>query len=147
MFSMRSFIITCSLIFSGSLFGQGIMRSAIGCMGTPMVQNQLSFQSILGQSSLTTNRHGFIQPASTAVVTPKRSASATPNPTQNFSTIEGLVPGDALRIIDYTGRIIYVAQITDRTMRLDFSAYESGVYHISIESAFEYKPIRIIKVE
>ena len=81
------------------------------------------------------------------MVTPQRTISAIPNPTQNFSTLEGLIPGDDLRIIDYTGRIIYVAEVTDRTMRLDFSAYESGVYHVFIESAFEYKPIRIIKVE
>ncbi len=147
MYSMRSFIITCSLFFSGSLFGQSIVRSAIGCMGTPMVQNQVSFQSIAGQSSLTTNRHGFIQPAGTPVITPKRSVSAIPNPTQNFSTLEGIIPGDRLSIIDYTGRIIFKAEITDRTMRLDFRAYESGIYHVFIESVLEYKPIRIIKVE
>jgi len=145
---MRSFIITCSLVCCLQLSGQSIMRSAIGCMGTPLQTSPHAFPSIAGQSSLTTNRHGFIQPVSTTVfVTPQRTVSAIPNPTQNFSTLEGLIPGDALRIIDYTGRIIYVAEVTDRTMRLDFSAYESGVYHVFIESAFEYKPIRIIKVE
>ena len=145
---MRSFIITCSLVCCLQLSGQSIMRSAIGCMGTPLQTSPHAFPSIAGQSSLTTNRHGFIQPVSTTVfVTPQRTVSAIPNPTQNFSTLEGLIPGDALRIIDYAGRIIYVAEVTDRTMRLDFSAYESGVYHVFIESAFEYKPIRIIKVE
>lgn len=145
---MRSFIITCSLVCCLQLSGQSIMRSAIGCMGTPLQTAPHAFPSIAGQSSLTSNRHGFIQPVSTTVfVTPQRTVSAIPNPTQNFSTLEGLIPGDALRIIDYTGRIIYVAEVTDRTMRLDFSAYESGVYHVFIESAFEYKPIRIIKVE
>ena len=92
-------------------------------------------------------RHGFIQPAGTPVITPKRSVSAIPNPTQNFSTLEGIIPGDRLSIIDYTGRIIFKAEITDRTMRLDFRAYESGIYHVFIESVLEYKPIRIIKVE
>ena len=144
---MRSFIITCSLVCCLQLSGQSIMRSAIGCMGTPLQTSPHAFPSIAGQSSLTTNRHGFIQPVSTTVVTPQRTVSAIPNPTQNFSTLEGLIPGDDLRIIDYTGRIIYEAEVTDRTMRLDFSAYESGVYHVFIESAFEYKPIRIIKVE
>ena len=144
---MRSFIITCSLVCCLQLSGQSIMRSAIGCMGTPLQTSPHAFPSIAGQSSLTTNRHGFIQPVSTTVVIPQRTVSAIPNPTQNFSTLEGLIPGDDLRIIDYTGRIIYVAEVTDRTMRLDFSAYESGVYHVFIESAFEYKPIRIIKVE
>ena len=144
---MRSFIITCSLVCCLQLSGQSIMRSAIGCMGTPLQTSPHAFPSIAGQSSLTTNRHGFIQPVSTTVVTPQRTISAIPNPTQNFSTLEGLIPGDDFRIIDYTGRIIYVAEVTDRTMCLDFSAYESGVYHVFIESAFEYKPIRIIKVE
>lgn len=123
------------------------MRSAIGCMGTPMVQHQVSFQSIAGQSSLTTNRHGFIQPISSSAITSQRSVSAIPNPTKNFTTLEGLVPGDVLRIIDYMGRLVYEVKISDRNMRLDFSAYESGVYHVTIQSTFEYKPIKIIKVE
>jgi hypothetical protein len=144
---MRNFIIFCSLLFSGSLFGQGIMRSAIGCMGTPMVQNQVSFQSIAGQSSLTVNRHGFIQPTVLPAKTPSRTLVAMPNPTRNFITIQGLSPSDVVSLVDVSGRHVVSLEVVNRELVLDLSSYKSGIYTAHVQSAFVYTPIKIIKVE
>lgn len=123
------------------------MRSAIGCMGTPMVQHQVSFQSIAGQSSLTVNRHGFIQPTVLPVKTPSRTLSAMPNPTRNFFTIQGLSPGDVVSLVDVSGRHVVSLEVVNRELVLDLSPYKSGIYLAHVQGAFAYTPIKIIKVE
>jgi hypothetical protein len=141
------------LVFSLILFsvfavqGQSIVRSAIGVAGVSLYGGGATVQSIVGQSSLTVNRQGFIQPQQSELIKPTRSASVAPNPTTAFSYLAGVAKGDLIQISTLSGRYIKSIKSTSFTRQeVDLEDLPSGIYLLTITGVFEYNTIRLIKV-
>lgn len=141
------------LVFSLILFsvfavqGQSIARSAIGVAGVSLHDGCATVQSIVGQSSLTVNRQGFIQPQQSELIKPSRSASVAPNPTTAFSYLAGVAKGDVIQISTLTGRYIKSIISTSFTRQeVDLEDLPNGIYLLTITGVFEYNTVRLIKV-
>lgn len=127
---------------------QSISRSAIGVTGVNIQNNQTTLQSIVGQSSLTINRHGFIQPNHIPVTKPSRSLFLSPNPTRSVSYLSGVVKGDMISIIDTKGNIVDSFLATSFTnQEIPLQEYPNGVYVIRVFGVFEYQPIKLVKAD
>lgn len=149
MCSPLRWLFLCSFGFlSLQVSAQSISRSAIGVTGVNIQNNQTTLQSIVGQSSLTINRHGFIQPNHIALTKPSRSLFLSPNPTRSISYLSGVVKGDMVSIIDTKGNIIDSFLATSFTnQEIPLQEYPNGVYVIRVFGAFEYQPIKLVKVD
>ena len=139
----------CSFGFlSLQVSAQSISRSAIGVTGVNIQNNQTTLQSIVGQSSLTINRHGFIQPNHIPVTKPSRSLFLSPNPTRSVSYLSGVVKGDMISIIDTKGNIVDSFLATSFTnQEISLQEFPNGIYIIRVFGAFEYQPIKLVKVD
>jgi hypothetical protein len=75
MYFLSKSLLTCSILIMAltSSYGQSIARSAIGAAGMNLQEGSTAVQSIAGQSSLTINRQGFIQPQQSELSKPTRS--------------------------------------------------------------------------
>jgi len=149
MYSLLRWLFLFSLGFlSVHVSAQSISRSAIGVTGVNVQNNQITLQSIVGQSSLTINRHGFIQPNHIPVTKPNRSLFLSPNPTRSESYLSGVVKGDRVSIIDVKGNIIDSFLATSFTKQeISLQEYPNGVYVIRVFGAFEYQPIKLVKTD
>ena len=149
MYSPLRWLFLFSLGFlSLQVSAQSISRSAIGVTGVNIQNNQTTLQSIVGQSSLTINRHGFIQPNHIPVTKPSRSLFLSPNPTRSESYLSGVVKGDRVSIIDTKGNIVDSFLATSFTnQEIPLHEYPNGVYVIRVFGAFEYQPIKLVKAD
>ena len=140
------------LVFSFILFsiftvqGQSIARSAIGAAGVSLHDGGATVQSIAGQSSLTINRQGFIQPQQSELIKPTRSVSIAPNPTTAVSYLAGVAKGDIIQVSTLTGRYITSVKATSFTRQeIDLEDLPNGIYLITITGVFEYNTIKLVK--
>lgn len=149
MCSLLRWLFLCSLgLLSLQISAQSISRSAIGVTGVNIQNNQTTLQSIVGQSSLTINRHGFIQPNHIPVTKPSRSLFLSPNPTRSVSYLSGVVKGDMISIIDTKGNIVDSFLATSFTnQEIPLQEFPNGVYVIRVFGAFEYQPIKLVKAD
>ena len=149
MCSLLRWLFLCSFGFlSVHVSAQSISRSAIGVTGVNVQNNQTTLQSIVGQSSLTINRHGFIQPNHIPVTKPSRSLFLSPNPTRSVSYLSGVVKGDMISIIDTKGNIVDSFLATSFTnQEIPLQEHPNGVYVIRVFGAFEYQPIKLVKAD
>ena len=149
MYSPLRWLFLCSLgLLSLQISAQSISRSAIGVTGVNIQNNQTTLQSIVGQSSLTINRHGFIQPNHIPVTKPSRSLFLSPNPTRSVSYLSGVVKGDMISIIDTKGNIVDSFLATSFTnQEIPLQEFPNGVYVIRVFGAFEYQPIKLVKAD
>ena len=149
MCSLLRWLFLCSFGFlSLQVSAQSISRSAIGATGVNIQKNQTTLQSIVGQSSLTLNRHGFIQPNHLPVTKPSRSLFLSPNPTRSVSYLSGVVKGDMISIIDTKGNIVDSFLATSFTnQEIPLQEYPNGIYVIRVFGAFEYRPIKLVKAD
>ena len=140
------------LVFSFILFsvfavqGQSIARSAIGAAGVSLHDGDATVQSIAGQSSITINRQGFIQPQQSELIKPTRSVSIAPNPTTAVSYLAGVAKGDIIQVSTLTGRYITSIKATSFTRQeIDLEDLPNGIYLITITGVFEYNTIKLVK--
>ena len=149
MYSRLRWLFLCSLgLLSLQVSAQSISRSAIGVTGVNIQNNQTTLQSIVGQSSLTINRHGFIQPNHIPVTKPSRSLFLSPNPTSSVSYLSGVVKGDMISIIDTKGNIVDSFLATSFTnQEIPLQEFPNGIYVIRVFGAFEYQPIKLVKAD
>lgn len=149
MYSPLRWLFLCSLgLLSLQISAQSISRSAIGVTGVNIQNNQTTLQSIVGQSSLTINRHGFIQPNHIPVTKPSRSLFLSPNPTSSVSYLSGVVKGDMISIIDTKGNIVDSFLATSFTnQEIPLQEFPNGIYVIRVFGAFEYQPIKLVKAD
>ena len=140
------------LVFSFILFsvfavqGQSIARSAIGAAGVSLHDGDATVQSIAGQSSLTINRQGFIQPQQSELIKPTRSVSIAPNPTTAVAYRAGVAKGDIIQVSTLTGRYITSIKATSFTRQeIDLEDLPNGIYLITITGVFEYNTIKLVK--
>ena len=141
------------LVFSLILFsvfavqGQSIARSAIGVAGVSLHAGGATVQSIAGQSSLTINRQGFIQPQQSELTKLSRSVSIAPNPTRAVAYLAGVAKGDLIQISTLTGRYIKSVKSTSfARQEVNLEDLPNGIYLLTITGAFEYNTVRLIKV-
>ena len=128
------------------LHGQSIARSAIGAAGINLHSGTTAIQSIAGQSSLTENRHGFIQPQQNRLIKPKRSVSIAPNPTAAVSYLAGVAKGDVIQISTLTGRYIKSIKVNSLIRQeVDLEGLPNGIYLLTIVGVFEYNIIKLVK--
>lgn len=149
MCSLLRWLFLCSLgLLSLQISAQSISRSAIGVTGVNIQKNQTTLQSIVGQSSLTIHRHGFIQPNHIPVTKPSRLLFLSPNPTSSVSYLSGVVKGDRVSIIDAKGNIVDSFLATSFTkLEIPLQEFPNGVYVIRVFGAFEYQPIKLVKAD
>ena len=130
-----------------SSYGQSIARSAIGAAGMNLQEGSTAVQSIAGQSSLTINRQGFIQPQQSELSKPTRSVSIAPNPTTAVAYLAGVAKGDLIQISTLTGRYIKSVKSTSFAhQEVDLEDLPNGIYLLTITGVFEYNTVRLIKV-
>ena len=149
MFSQLKWRLVFSLILISvfAVQGQSIARSAIGAAGVSLHEGSTVVQSITGQSSITTNRQGFIQPQQSELTKPNRSVSIAPNPTTAVAYLAGVAKGDVIQISTLTGRYIKSIKSTSFTRQeVDLEDLPNGIYLLTITGAFEYNTVRLIKV-
>jgi len=138
------FLLTIAL----KINAQSIKRSAIGAAGKTLNEGSISVQSIVGQSSLTINRQGFIQPPGEAVIKPFREVNSYPNPTKSSTFLSGVAKGDKIRLSTLTGVLIYEIACSSFTKQeLNLGDLPNGTYMITIEGVFEYNAVKIIKID
>ena len=139
MSSLSKLLSICSLfLLCISVQGQSIARSAIGAAGVSLHDGGATVQSIAGQSSLTINRQGFIQPQQSELIKPTRSVSIAPNPTTAVSYLAGVAKGDIIQVSTLTGRYITSIKATSFTRQeIDLEDLPNGIYLITITGVFE----------
>lgn len=138
----------CSIFFflAHKSSAQSISRSAIGAAGRTLNSSGVVVQSITGQSSLTYNRHGFIQPQHSQGNIPERTMAISPNPTRAISYISGVVKGDQITIYDALGNIVQSFYSTSFTKQpLNLESNPNGVYLIRTTGSSNYNSLRLIK--
>jgi hypothetical protein len=147
MSSLSKLLSVCSLLLLCiSVQGQSIARSAIGAAGVSLHDGGATVQSIAGQSSLTINRQGFIQPQQSELIKPTRSVSIAPNPTTAVSYLAGVAKGDIIQVSTLTGRYITSIKATSFTRQeIDLEDLPNGIYLITITGLFEYNTIKLVK--
>ena len=147
MSSLSKLLSLCSLfLLCISVQGQSIARSAIGAAGVSLHDGGATVQSIAGQSSLTINRQGFIQPQQSELIKPTRSVSIAPNPTTAVSYLAGVAKGDIIQVSTLTGRYITSIKATSFTRQeIDLEDLPNGIYLITITGVFEYNTIKLVK--
>ena len=143
----RLYILTFFLALCLQTSAQSIKRSAIGVAGKTINKGSTSVQSIVGQSSLTINRQGFIQPPGEAVTKPSRKVTVYPNPTQSSTFVSGVAKGDMIRLTTLTGVLVDQFECSSfERQEIRLNDLPNGAYLVSIEGVFEYDPVKIIKV-
>jgi hypothetical protein len=147
MSSLSKLLSVCSLLLlCFSVQGQSIARSAIGAAGVSLHDGGATVQSIAGQSSLTINRQGFIQPQQSELIKPNRSVSVAPNPTTAVSYLAGVAKGDIIQVSTLTGRYITSIKANSFTRQeIDLEDLPNGIYLITITGVFEYNTIKLVK--
>jgi hypothetical protein len=147
MSSLSKLLSICSLfLLCISVQGQSIARSAIGAAGVSLHDGGATVQSIAGQSSLTINRQGFIQPQQSELIKPTRSVSIAPNPTTAVSYLAGVAKGDIIQISTLTGRYITSIKATSFTRQeVNLEDLPNGIYLLTITGVFEYNTIKLVK--
>ena len=147
MSSLSKLLSVCSLLLLClTVQGQSIARSAIGAAGVSLHDGGATVQSIAGQSSLTINRQGFIQPQQSELIKPTRSVSIAPNPTTAVSYLAGVAKGDIIQVSTLTGRYITSVKATSFTRQeIDLEDLPNGIYLITITGVFEYNTIKLVK--
>lgn len=152
MFLPLKLLLTSSLILLALLGvqAQSISRSAIGATGIQFHQGTISLQSIVGQSSLTINRHGFIQPHGVGDRTklPTRLFSLYPNPTKSESIISGVAKGDRISLFSLDGKLIksFACQsFVEQSISLN--SLPNGAYIIIVSGVFNYPSLKLIKTD
>lgn len=147
MSSLSKLLSVCSLLLlCSTVQGQSIARSAIGAAGVSLHDGGATVQSIAGQSSLTINRQGFIQPQQSELIKPTRSVSVAPNPTTAVSYLAGVAKGDIIQVSTLTGRYITSVKATSFTRQeIDLEDLPNGIYLITITGVFEYNTIKLVK--
>ena len=147
MSSLSKLLSVCSLLLlCSTVQGQSIARSAIGAAGVSLHDGDATVQSIAGQSSLTINRQGFIQPQQSELIKPTRSVSIAPNPTTAVSYLAGVAKGDIIQVSTLTGRYITSIKATSFTRQeIDLEDLPNGIYLITITGVFEYNTIKLVK--
>jgi hypothetical protein len=149
MFSQLKWRLVFSLVLFSifSVQGQSIARSAIGVAGVSLHDGGATVQSIAGQSSLTINRQGFIQPQQSELTKPSRAVSIAPNPTTAVAYLAGVAKGDLIQISTLTGRYIKSVKSTSFAhQEVDLEDLPNGIYLLTITGVFEYNTVRLIKV-
>lgn len=140
------FIVLLTICFQAN--AQSIKRSAIGTAGSTLIDGAVSVQSIVGQSSLTINRQGFIQPPGEAASKPSRVVKAYPNPTKSSTFLSGVAKGDNIRVTTLNGVLVYQAQCSSFTRQeIRLGDLPNGPYLISIDGVFEYNVVKLIKID
>lgn len=148
MYFLSKSLLTCSILIMAltSSYGQSIARSAIGAAGMSLQEGSTAAQSIAGQSSLTINRQGFIQPQQSELSKPSRSVSIAPNPTRTVSYLAGVAKGDVIQVSTLTGRYIKSVKATSFTRQeVDLEDLSNGVYLLTITGVYEYNAIKLVK--
>jgi len=56
-----------------------------------------------------------------------------PNPAKEFVTVESEATISAIRLFDFSGRLLYQQSINDKMYRLDVSKYQAGLYYLVTE--------------
>ena len=147
MSSLSKLLSACSLfLLCATAQGQSIARSAIGAAGVSLHDGGATVQSIAGQSSLTINRQGFIQPQQSELTKPTRSVSIAPNPTTAVAYLAGVAKGDLIQISTLTGRYITSIKATSFTRQeVNLEDLPNGIYLLTITGIFEYNTIKLVK--
>jgi parallel beta-helix repeat protein len=72
----------------------------------------------------------------------KQDIVVYPNPTTDFIKIEKLSPGDNLKIIDISGKILHNQKVNFTTETIDVSQYSPGLYILNVGNKFNMKIIK-----
>jgi len=154
-----TFLIILTLVFSFQLFGQKIVRSSIGSIGSSANQNGLIIQQIAGQPGITTHeksnigiglRQGFIQPTWFKTESNELNVALYPNPNQGDFSFQADIPAGQpydYEVLDNQGKLVLKGQgLGNELVNLSIQNPARAMYHLNVfteeqKSAFKINVI------
>ena len=140
--TISSFVLLAS--FS---FGQKIVRSTIGTIGSSSNYNGIIIQQSAGQPALTTNeklengaglRQGFIQPIWYETESNDLSVILYPNPNQGDFSFQSDIAEDLnfdYEILDLQGKVVLRGKgLGQELVEVSIANPERGMYHLNIKT-------------
>lgn len=143
-------VLTFSLLLNSNfLISQSLMRTAVGCAGSSMYIEHQCVQGIMGQSSITINRQGFIQPlARHQQAKETTSIILSPNPAREKVKVIGVAKGDRILLYSEKGELIrsvFVADECGQVLSLDLMP--AGTFVLTGLGVHEYIPAKLMKID
>ena len=139
---LSSFVVLAS--FS---FGQKIVRSTIGAIGSSSNQNGIIIQQSVGQPALTSNdkseigmglRQGFIQPVCFETVSNDLNVILYPNPNQGDFSFQADIEEDETydyEILDLQGKVVIRGQANgNELVEVSILNPARGMYHLNVST-------------
>lgn len=154
-----TFFIILTIVFSFQLFGQKIVRSSIGSIGSSANKHGLIIQQIAGQPGITTHeksnigiglRQGFIQPTWFKTESNELNVALYPNPNQgNFSFQADIPAGQRYdyEILSNLGKLVLKGQgLGNELVNVSIQNPARAMYHLNVftgeqKSAFKINVI------
>lgn len=138
------------LFVSVTSTAQQTYRGAISAFGSSKVIDEMYVQQIVGQSSSTSNRQGYIKsrPIQVPNIFLQRELSLQPNPVKYFTGVIGIEPEDKFNIYNSEGTKVLSGVSTSRVWhRIDTSKLSAGQYILLATGKYQYLPLMIIKIQ
>jgi hypothetical protein len=81
----------------------------------------------------------------TGLASLKKSNVLFPNPTKGIVTIDNIVQGSTVHLIDSTGKVLQTYSVINNEVKIDLLNYPSNIYYVNINSDKSVKSFKIIK--
>ena len=143
----RYIILSIYIIITSFSFGQKIVRSSIGAIGSSSNQNGIIIQQSGGQPSLTTNdksdngvglRQGFIQPIWYEIESNELNIVLYPNPNQgdfSFQTHLNENENYEYEILDLLGKVVLRGEgHGNELVKVSIVNPARGMYHLNVNT-------------
>jgi hypothetical protein len=144
------------LVSPFALYGQKIVRSTIGCIGSSLNNNGIIIQQSVGQPALITNekfndgsglRQGFIQPIWYETESNDLKVTLYPNPNQGEFSFQTSLTDELdfdYEVMDQQGKIVLKGSgLGNSLMSVNIPNAARGVYHLNVRSEAKISTFKI----
>jgi hypothetical protein len=145
--NMKRLLLLITICISSFSFGQRIVRSTIGAIGSSSNQNGIIIQQSVGQPALTSNdksengmglRQGFIQPVWFETVSNDLNVILYPNPNQGDFSFQADIEEDVTydyKILDQQGKLVLVGKgLGNELVNVSIDNPARGMYHLNVKT-------------
>jgi len=135
------------VVLASFSFGQRIVRSTIGSIGSSSNHNGIIIQQSAGQPALTSNdksengmglRQGFIQPVCFETVSNDLNVILYPNPNQGDFSFQADIEEDVTydyEILDQQGKLVLLGKgIGNELVEVSILNPARGMYHLNVKT-------------
>ena len=143
----KPLLLSSFVVLSSFSFGQKIVRSTIGAIGSSSNYNGIIIQQSAGQPALTTNeksengaglRQGFIQPIWYETESNDLSVILYPNPNQGDFSFQADIAEDLnydYEILDLQGKVVLRGKgLGNKIVEVSIVNPAKGMYHLNVKT-------------